>query len=137
MIAPETTKSATNEQPTNNQPITITKEYKKERIKEERDSSSNYLLSIPSNDLAEFTISFICTDRQIISKGQSLYDWCLANGKKYIDYKAFLRNALRKDFGERREVSSALPVLPQEISEVGLERLRAMKEKLLGNKLSN
>lgn len=137
MNSTQTTKPTTNEQPTNNQPITITKEYKKERTKEETYTSSNYLLNIPSNDLAELSISFVCTDRQIISKAQSLYDYCESTGKSYKDYKAFLRNALRKDFGERIEVQLYVNDLPQGVSETGLARFREMKEKILGNKLSN
>ncbi len=130
------TQSSNNKVTTKEQQSNTLQEYKNIRIKEERYSSLNYLLNISSNDLAEFTLSFICTNRQVINKAQSLYDYCLAKGKRYKDYKAMLRNALRKDFGDRIEVPQFTPDLPKEISETGLERLRQMKEEKLGKKFN-
>lgn len=111
---------------TNAQQTPTTKEYKevKEYNKEE-DTSINYLLNIPSNDLAEFSLAFLCTDRQIINKAQSLYDYCESKGKSYKDYKAFLRNALRKDFGDRLPVAEHFAV-PEDISEE--QRLKNIKK---------
>ena len=100
------------------------------------DASQNYLLNIPTNDLAEFTIAFQCTDRQIINKAQSLYDYCQGHGKAYKDYKAMLRNALRKDFGDRIATPQFSPDLPDKMSDEGLEKYREMKEKILGKKLT-
>jgi hypothetical protein len=123
---------------TNREQTETTKEYKETKeYNKERDASINYLLNIPSNDLAEFSIAFICTDRQIINKGQSLYDYCQSKGKVYKDYKAFLRNALRRDFGDRIELQKFNPDLPEEMSEEGLERLKDMKTKILGKKFIN
>jgi hypothetical protein len=80
----------------------------------ERDNvSQNYLLNIPTDDLNEFTTSFQCSSSQVVSKGQSLYDWCLANGQKKKDNKAFLRNALRKDFTPRIIATNGLDVIKE------------------------
>jgi len=130
------TNTLTNNQPATNQQLTTNnndKNVKNDNIeRDEKHPSINYLLNIPSNDLAEFTIAFICTDRQVISKGQGLYDYCQSKGKVYKDYKAFLRNALRTDFGNRIVIPQFNPDLAEEMSEVGLERLRKMKEEKLG-----
>jgi len=111
-------------------------EVENKELRREKDTSQNYLLTIPKTDLEEFTHTFICTDRQVISKGQQLYDYCQSNGKTYKDYKAFLRNALRKDFGDRIEAQQFKPNLPDEMSEEGLAKLKDMKEKILGKKFS-
>lgn len=100
-------------------------------------ASQKYLLNIPSNDLTEFTVTFICTDRQVISKAQGLYDYCRGHGKTYKDYKAMLRNALRTDFGNRVATPQFNPDLPAKMDEVGLEKLRKMKNEILGNKFTN
>lgn len=126
----------TSTQPTT-QASTHIQEVENKELRIETYTSLNYLLSIPSNDLAEFTIAFICTDRQVISKGQSLYDYCQSHGRRYKDYKAMLRNSLRKDFGDRIEAPHLTQDLPQEISEAGLARFAEMKEKILGKKLIN
>lgn len=112
-------------------------EYRNKKENIERDTSVKYLLALPTNDLAEFTLAFNCTDRQVINKAQSLYDYCQARGKKYKDYKAFLRNALRRDFGDRVQPPTVEQNLPEEMSAEGLERLRAMKEQVLVSKLKN
>jgi hypothetical protein len=122
---------------TNAQQTPTTKEYKEyKETNTTRDASPKYLLNLPTNDLAEFTVSFICTDRQVINKAQSLYDYCESKGRAYKDYKALLRNALRKDFGDRVEIQQFKPDLPDEMSSEGLEKYRAMKEKIIGKKLS-
>lgn len=119
---------------TNAQQTPTTKEYKEyKEYNTKTDTSPKYLLNVPSNDLAEFTLSFICTDRQVIHKGQELYDYCQSKGRAYKDYKSFLRNALRKDFGDRVVVEQFKPDLPNEVSLEGLEKFRKMKEEILGN----
>ncbi len=44
---------------------------------------------------------FVITEKEIISKAESLYDWHLSSGKKKKDWIATLRNAIRKDFKQR------------------------------------
>lgn len=128
-------KVTTDSQQSNNK-VTHIQEVKNRELIIEKDSSENYLLNVPSNDLAEFSIAFICTDRQIINKAQSLYDYCQSSGKSYKDYKAFLRNALRKDFGDRIEVQPFSPDMPDHMSGEGFERYKEMKDKILGKKFS-
>jgi len=70
----------------------------------ERDSlkSLTYLINIEEDDLRDMCSFFNCTTQQIKVKGEQLYNYCLSKGKRYKNYKAFLRNALDKDF-KRRE----------------------------------
>jgi len=51
--------------------------------------------------MKEFTTVFKVSQQGLIEKAKTLNDYCASNGKRYKDYKAFLRNAIRKDFGER------------------------------------
>jgi len=62
----------------------------------------SYLIALPSEDVATFTKEFNCNPKQVENKGKELYSYCKAKGKKYKDYKHFLANALRKDFGVRK-----------------------------------
>lgn len=61
----------------------------------------NYLSEIPETDLKEFNTRFEASPKQIKSKAESLLLYCQSKGKVYKDYKAFLLNALKKDFPER------------------------------------
>lgn len=65
----------------------------------------SYLENIPEEDLNEFTFRFDASKHQVKSKGEDLANYCRANGKtqKYKDFKAFLVNALKKDFKELTE----------------------------------
>lgn len=79
-------------------------EEKELEIKEEKENPVphfDYLEKIPPEDVKEFAGNFKCNELQVKSKGLALIDWCKSNGKRKKDYKAFLRNALRRDFGER------------------------------------
>ena len=62
----------------------------------------SYLIALPPEDVATFTKEFNCNPKQVENKGKELYSYCKAKGKKYKDYKHFLANALRKDFGVRK-----------------------------------
>lgn len=68
--------------------------------------SMKYLSNIPSEDMKEFTMRFHTTDREIKSKGEDLKLYCQRKGKSYKDYKAFLLNALKRDFKEREASKS-------------------------------
>lgn len=73
---------------------------KREPEKKEYNSLS-YLKKIPEADMKEFEEKFKVEKANVITKANSLYDYCEAKGKRYKNYKSFLANALRKDFGER------------------------------------
>lgn len=74
-------------------------------------SSLSYLKNIPLEDLVEFTTSFNCNQTQVKDKALGLYDYCEAKGRRYKNYKAFLRNALRRDY----------PKLPDRTTHEGME----------------
>jgi len=67
----------------------------------EEDSSLKLLEHLPKEVIDELSLKFKCDESNIRTKANALADYCRAKGKKYKDYKAFLSNALRKDFGER------------------------------------
>ena len=58
-----------------------------------------YLLNIPLEDIKQFKEKYDVNTRDVKQKADGLYNWCLSNHKTKKDYKAFLRNALNKDFG--------------------------------------
>lgn len=60
-----------------------------------------YLKNIPVEDLKEYTDKFQITEAEVRSKAEDLLNWCEANGKRKKNYKAFLRNAIKKDYGVR------------------------------------
>jgi len=99
---------------------------KEEKIREEKkpESSVEYFINIPPEDIKEFSEKFNIYEKGIIKKGAEMYDWCKGKGKEnqYKDFKATLRNAIRKDFGER-------PPEDQEIQ----ERIKATQEKNQGS----
>jgi predicted regulator of amino acid metabolism with ACT domain len=61
----------------------------------------SFLKEIPEEVITEFIEKFKVEKANIITKANALYDYCEAKGKRYKNYKAFLANTLRKDFGER------------------------------------
>ena len=75
----------------------------KNRI-EKSNTSISYLLNIPEEDLKEFVERFDTGVKQIKSKAESLSLYCQSKGRVYKNYKAFLLNALKKDFKERVKV---------------------------------
>lgn len=62
----------------------------------------DYLLDIPQEDIREFSSELEVTPEQVTGKAKDLYNYCKARGKTYQDYKAFLRNAIKRDFTEKR-----------------------------------
>lgn len=60
-----------------------------------------FLQNIPEEQVIEITTKYNCTDVQLRDKADTLRNYCLAHGKKYKDYRAFLLNAVKKDFGLR------------------------------------
>ena len=78
----------------------VLEEHTKEETKPER--TIKYLVAIPEPHVAFFTSEFNCNPKQVENKGKELYSYCKSKGKVYKDYKHFLANALRKDFGVRK-----------------------------------
>jgi len=72
----------------------------KERV-EKPEQSLSFLKEITDETINELVMKFKCDNSQVKTKANALYDYCEAKGKKYKNYKSFLSNALRKDFGER------------------------------------
>lgn len=65
--------------------------------------SVNYLLEIPSQDITSLKAGLEISESDIRSKAEDLYNYCKAKGRVYKDYRAFLRNALKRDFPRRQE----------------------------------
>jgi len=59
----------------------------------------NYLLNIPDEDLLYLKNKLNANTTDVKRKAEELYNYCQAKSKIYKNYKAFLRNALIKDFG--------------------------------------
>lgn len=78
----------------------LVKEEAKE--KQSKSSSINYLEDIPREDMSEFLSRFAVTEQEIKSKAEDLVNYCKSKGKSYKDYKAFLLNALKRDFPAKR-----------------------------------
>lgn len=90
-------------QPTGNQLATQVR-LGKDSIEERtlpQDINLKFLEELPKEVVEEFKVRFKCEDSEIRTKARILADYCRSKGKRYKDYKAFLANALRKDFGER------------------------------------
>lgn len=57
-----------------------------------------YLMQIPPQDLKDLGEQLGLSTVRITSKAEELYDYCMYKGRRYKNYKSFLRNALKKDF---------------------------------------
>ena len=94
--------------------------------------SPNYLKEIPLEDIQEFIKRFDMGEKQLKSKAESLYLYCEAKGKRYKNYRAFLLNALKKDFPERQleKVAPKNDITPEQRAK-NLERLKKMKSETI------
>lgn len=74
-----------------------------------------YLLEIPKEDINELEKKYNVYEQGIRGKAEDLHNYIIAKGKThtYKNYKAFLMNALKRDFGIRK---------PEDIEK--LERIR-------------
>jgi DNA-binding Lrp family transcriptional regulator len=84
--------------------ISLDRDKKKEREELSPDKPENhlsYLKNIPPWDIQEFIQDYKVTEEGLKAKASDLLDWCEANGKRKKNYKAFLRVAVKKDFGKR------------------------------------
>ena len=113
---------------------TINKNEKNEKnINTESEKNISYLLEIPQEDIKEFMGKFNIYEQGIRGKGEDLYNWAVSKGaeKKYKNFKALLRNALKKDFGLKAIEAPKVWEQPvnQTRSEEGLKKLADMKKK--------
>lgn len=71
------------------------------KLREEKDprASMEYLKSVPKEDIKEFSQRFSITQRQIESKAEDLMLYCERKGKRYSNYRSFLLNSLKRDYG--------------------------------------
>ena len=75
------------------------------------------------------------SERAINNKCDELYDYCLSKGKKYKDYLAFARNAIRKDKAklEKRTIVKEVPEyedITDEQRKKNLKKLANMKKEI-------
>jgi hypothetical protein len=87
--------------------------------------SINYLRSLPEEDLKEFAYRFDASPKQVQSKAEDLLNYCSAKGKVYKNYKAFLINALKKDFKEMTDEERAR-------RKETAERVEATRRRIIG-----
>ncbi len=89
---------------TNNKDNTINKINKIERIPSPTslfEKTIKYLEALPKEDIDYFITNFKLSSWKLTTKAKELVDYCRMHKKGYHDPKAFLRNAVRKDFGEK------------------------------------
>lgn len=60
-----------------------------------------YLDNVPQEDIKELMEKSSATPEQIRSKAEDLRDYCRSHSKRYKDYRAFLRNAVKRDYPKR------------------------------------
>lgn len=95
----------------------------------EPSASQDYLKQIPSEDLKEFTERFEVSVSGVKGKAEELSNYCTMHGKRYKNYKAFLLNALKRDFNERPPKKEASPP-PKVEEEISPEEKRRVKERI-------
>lgn len=127
--------------PTDNQ--ATTKRHRsivKYKIREEGgapERSPSYLREIPETDLAVFHIRFDCSRLAIKNKAEDLALWCETNGRSKKNYRAFLLNALKKDFPERRKEPPRAqnePETNEKVSDVVMSQTRDKIAVILGKR---
>jgi len=79
--------------------LRVGKDREEEKSPDKPELHLSYLKEIPKDDVKEFTDTYKVTEYQLIGKANDLFDWCESNGKRKKNYKAFLRVAVKKDFG--------------------------------------
>lgn len=120
-----------NERGTDEERMRTPKECKNETMKEiKKERHIDFLLDIPDEVIKEFSKEFNVYEQGIRGKAKDLYNYCKAKGKLYKDYKAFLRNAVKKDFGLRPIEAPKPWEVHQEVDRGGLQKLQEMKKGL-------
>lgn len=79
--------------------VRVGKDREEEKSPDKPELHLSYLKEIPKDDVKEFVQTYKVTEYQLIGKANDLFDWCESNGKRKKNYKAFLRVAVKKDFG--------------------------------------
>ena len=64
-------------------------------------TSMSWLINIPKEDLVGLNLRYAASPEEIKKKALDLESWCKTNAKTKSDYRAFLQQALSKDFGYR------------------------------------
>lgn len=85
--------------------VPLEEKRKEEKRKEEKDAKPTsrlaWLTAIPDDDLKELSEKYEASPAQVQRKADDLKNYCESKGKSYKNYRAFLENALQKDFGRR------------------------------------
>jgi len=120
-----------NNQPTSSQqPADTNKNLRIKELKNNTERHIDFLLNIPEEVIKDFSKEFNVYEQGIRGKGKDLYNYCKAKGKLYKDYKAFLRNAVKKDFGLRPIEAPKPWEIHHEVDRGGLQKLQEMKKGL-------
>ena len=62
-------------------------------------ASVEYLKKVPKEDLKELSARFSVSERAVESKAEDLMLYCERTGRRYKNYRSFLVNACKRDFG--------------------------------------
>lgn len=79
----------------------VTLEENREDKNRKETAHRDWLTDIPPETVKELSEKYEASTSQVKRKGEELLNYCLAKGKTYKNYRAFLENALNKDFGRR------------------------------------
>ncbi len=108
--------------------------HKSEIINNKLESSVEYLKNIPKEDIDEFTKKFNVYPEGVKEKGEDFYSYCESKGRDkgyYKNYKAALRNAIKKDYGKRPPAPKPKdpePEMSEEQKKQNRERIEEMKK---------
>lgn len=111
--------------------VTLEGEEEKKKNREEKSTArQSYLSEIPSPDLEELREKYDASATQIKRKAEELHNYCLAKGKIYKNYRAFLENALQRDFGRRLQASPVVKAEQIILSADEQARVDALKKEI-------
>ena len=89
-----------------------------------RERTIDFIKNITTEEAQELAKEIGCTENFVKEKAKDLHDYCLSHGKIYKDYKAFLRNACRKDYKENK-VKTEKTVYKNTNSDSMVDKLKA------------
>lgn len=69
--------------------------------KRQRENTRQFLSELSPETVKEMTDKFKCEAGNVRTYANKILDYCESKGRKYKNYKATLRQWLRRDFGER------------------------------------
>lgn len=99
----------------------------KNRREEKPHARLEWLTQIPTQDLTELCEKYEASTSQVKRKAEELSNYCKAKGKLYKNYRAFLENALMRDFGRRRVVEKPRIEEPKPLSETALKAMEEIR----------